>query len=418
MKRTLLLLTALAAVGTANAQEIKDTVKLGAGYANQVWYSLANDEQASKPKAEWDIAFEMNGGASAAILANTSAGVVLYKYPKGDVSAWATVDTTGMSGWTKRYNSDTSWAKGAIGRYKNVNDPYDMDWGKYNVTTHIVTGDSIFIIKTAGGQYKKLIVKDLTSGVYNIRYADLNGSNQQDKSITKATYASKNFVYYALQTDLIIDREPAAEDWDLVFTQFARSQDSYNVTGVLQNKLVKAVRVDNVPNKETYNNYAAHTLTTPINILGADWKTFNGSTYTIKDSSVYFVQDRSGDIWKVRFTGFDMVDGGFMLAKENLTKTPTGINEVAAKANAQMVLYPNPAAQGRQVTVVYNSARNMGDVKLSVFDISGKMVYSESRPALDGLQQYAMPVNNLGNGMYIVTLEAGATRIQQKLVIQ
>ncbi len=417
MKKTLLLLGGIAAFSAAKAQVVLDTVKLGAGYANQVWYSLANDEQASKPKNEWDIAFEVNGGTSASILANTSAGVVLYKYPKGDISAWGTVDTAGINGWAKRYNSDTSWALGAIGRYKDASNQLDMDWGKYNMTTHVVAGDSIFIIKTASGAFKKFVVKDLTSGTYNIRYADLNGGNEQNKSVTKATYATKNFAYYNLATDQTLDREPAANSWDLVFTQFPRSLDNYGVTGVLQNKQVKAVRVDNLPNAATYNNFGAHTLLTKISVLGADWKTFNGASYDIKDSSVYFIEDRVGDIWKLIFKGFSMTDGSFMFSKENLTTTPTGINEVA-KTNAHMVLYPNPAVQGRAVTVVYNSERSQGDVKISLYDLSGRMVYNQTLPAQSGLQQYVVPATNLGAGMYIVTLEAGAARIQQKLVIQ
>mgnify|MGYP000318106146 CR=1 FL=1 len=116
MKKQLLSVLALAMTATTvNAQVVHDSVKLDAGYAKQVWYSLQNDEQGSAPKNEWDLAFDVVDITSS-IRINSESGVMLWNYPKGDISAWSSVDTNGLSTWDARYNSDTSWGLGAMGR--------------------------------------------------------------------------------------------------------------------------------------------------------------------------------------------------------------------------------------------------------------------------------------------------------------
>ncbi len=103
---------------------ITDTVAIGAGYANQVWYSLANDEQGSAAKNNWDIAFG-TGAMGSTIMINSITGTTLFQYKGGDTTQWATLDTAGITTWQKLYNSDTSWAKGAFSENTVGNDPYD-----------------------------------------------------------------------------------------------------------------------------------------------------------------------------------------------------------------------------------------------------------------------------------------------------
>ena len=118
MKRQVLSLLMLAAAATTTHAQtvVTDTVMLGAGYTNQVWYSLGNDEQGSASKNNWDLAFDVVNIMSS-IHINSASGAMLWNYPKGDKSAWASVDTNGLSTWNPRYNTDTSWAVGAMGAY-------------------------------------------------------------------------------------------------------------------------------------------------------------------------------------------------------------------------------------------------------------------------------------------------------------
>ena len=38
---------------------------------------------------------------------------------------------------------------------------FDMGWGIYSMITHHVTGDSLYAIKTVGGDWKKLWIQKL-----------------------------------------------------------------------------------------------------------------------------------------------------------------------------------------------------------------------------------------------------------------
>ena len=84
------------------------------------------------------------------------------------------------------YNADTSWEYGAFDL--NQTGGFDYGWGVYNVQTHHVIGDSIFIIKTINSNWKKLWVKSKISGVYEIQYANLDGSNVVSTTIETSNH--------------------------------------------------------------------------------------------------------------------------------------------------------------------------------------------------------------------------------------
>ena len=418
MRKTLLTcITALAGI-SAGAQAVNDTVSLGASYAHQVWYSLQSDEQGSAPKNNWDIAFAASGFGST-ILTNSASGVMLWNYPGSDASGWASVDTTGLSTWTPRYNSDTSWALGAMGRYADPSNPSDLDWGIYNMTTHIVTGDSIYIIKLVNGDYKKLMIEDLTGGIYHFKFANLDGSSPMTASLDKTSYSGKNFGYYSLVSNSALDREPVAANWDLVFTQYtAFIPSAYTVTGVLANAGVSIAKVTGLADKNTYIDYASASFVTPINTIGYNWKTFGGTGYTVQDSTVFFVEVQNHDIWKVIMTGFSgSATGSSMFSKEKLyTYVPSSATGGQDLETATLVVYPNPATAG--TNILYSLPHGATSCNLSVADVTGRVVMSGSLPVSHGLQQYAIGADVLMPGLYVVTINSNVVTKQVKLVVQ
>lgn len=416
MKKIILSTLLAGAILAGNAQVVIDTVAVGASYANQKWYSLQNDEQGSAPKNNWDIAFDASGfGAS--ILINSVTGTTLWGYPGGDTSKWSTLDTTGITTWMKRWNSDTSWVDGAFNRYANASNPVDLDWGIYSTITHFVTGDSLYVIKLASGTYKKLWIQQLASGTFTFRYANLSGTSDTTVLFAKSTYTNKNFGYYSLQNNIALDREPVNTSWDLVFGQYTAFIPSpYTVTGILHNNGVRVAQVDTVGNATTYNNWSVHTFIPAINEIGYDWKTFNGSAYVIEDSLLYFVKTKSGDIWKIIPTGFGgSSTGNHIFSKEKLSSV--GIADANGNSLASLAIYPNPS-NGEAVTIVYNFETNNSSVKLTVYDLSGRTVYADVLNNQIGLHQYQLSANNLNTGMYFVTIDAGESRLQQKLIIK
>ncbi|HIP31124.1 MAG TPA: hypothetical protein EYG86_00025, partial [Crocinitomicaceae bacterium] len=123
---------------------------------------------------------------------------------------------------------------------------------KTNVVTLggvVITGDRIFIIKLADGTYQKLIIEMLQGGVYTFKYADLDGENEVSASLTKSDYDGKNFGYYSIQNNTVLDREPVSPEWDLLFTKYVVDLGGgflYGVSGVLANVNVQVAQANGV----------------------------------------------------------------------------------------------------------------------------------------------------------------------------
>ena len=301
------------------AQPVKDTVSLGAGYAHQVWYSLDNDEQGTLPKADWDIAFDASlQGYSIAI--NPAVGTELWLHP-GDTSQFATADTSGIHGW-----NPVVQLRYLLGLWGILQKPSGfLMWvgGSYNPVNHIVTGDRFFIIKLASGQYQKLWIQKLALGTYTFRHASLDNRMDMVHTLAKSPFAGKNFGYFKLQTHSDANPEPPSANWDLLFTQYRTivpvpTPTPYLVSGVLQNYHVEAAKAYPVNDPAGYSDYGSQHFHREINTIGYDWKNYVGM-WQISDSTVYFVRTKNGAIWKMVFTGFGgAADGNFIFTKEKL----------------------------------------------------------------------------------------------------
>ena len=204
---TLLIVTlSLAGFGqsekSARSVNVLDSVIMGPSYANDIYYSFTNGVVASPPRTNWDIGFHTTV-MTAGIITNGAAGVNLYTYPNADTAGWNTVDTAGISGWPILYDNEKDWEDGAFNR--NATGHPDYGWGKYNPINHDVVGDSIYILKTPDGSYKKIwiIRKNSVNNIYYIRIAGLDGSNDNVKEFDINPYRNVNFVYYSFSWNFI-----------------------------------------------------------------------------------------------------------------------------------------------------------------------------------------------------------------------
>jgi hypothetical protein len=419
MKKTALLFIAFTATLLLKAAVIKDTVTVGAQYANQIWYSLPNGSVATAPKDDWDIAFQISGYA-ASILANTQKGLSVYQSPFA-ASDWATVDTAGITGWNVLHNSDTSWDYGALSSFPDGN--FDLGWGIYDLNTHQVTGDSVFIIKLAnGGAWKKLKMDGLISGIYTFTWADLNGSNEQSGSVAKSNYTGKRFAYFSLANNTALDREPAANTWDLTFskyitTLYAPAPTPYGVTGLLQNSNTTAIKAYPV-NDLAANDYNNYQFQTQINTIGYDWKKYNSNTslYDIEDSTVYFVKRSNGDIWKITFLEFGgSATGNYIFNKELLFTTAVGINDNSNETLSTLSLYPNPAHN--RINLIYNlNGSDQQTTPLQIRDAAGHIIMEQNILIQLGLQQTGIDISALQSGVYLVSLPAFGNKTTRFIV--
>ena len=130
-------------------------ISLNSGYTNQSFFSMQNGEAQNIPNDDWDLALSTDA-FSTTIRINDGKGVELYTYHLGDTSSWNNINnSTPNILINPMYNSDTDWGYGAFDT--NQTGGFDYGWGVYNLQNHHVIGDSLFLIKSINGNWKKYI---------------------------------------------------------------------------------------------------------------------------------------------------------------------------------------------------------------------------------------------------------------------
>lgn len=391
------------------------TVTTGPANTLQTYYSLQNGVVSSAALADWDLAFELTG-ITGSILVNTAKGHKVYKTPF-TIAQWASLDTTGLaSGWPAQQNSELDWSSGALNQGLTA-DPFDLGWGVYNFVTHNIVGDSCFVLHLASGDWKKLRIDGFTAAtnLFSFTWADLDGTNEQVGSLARNAYPGKNFAYYSLATNSALDLEPAAADWDLIFTKYigyvtVPFPTWYPVVGVLQNRLVEALQVDGVPSASA--DYWGQPFSADMNVIGYDWKNFNQTTFQweyVADRT-YFVQDRVGNIWKLVFTTYGGSANGDITFTQELVGTAS-VSETGA--SAALAIAPNPVS-GDVANLILSS--DVQSARLSIIDMNGRVVSEQPINGLSGLVQRPVGIGALPAGLYVVRIQGAGVDATTRLV--
>ena len=390
------------------------TISLQPSYTNQSFFSLENGEVANLANTDWDLAFS-TATMSSSIRINGGMGTELYLYPLGDTTDWNSFNSSNISSWLPIHNSDTNWFLGAFD--KNSTSMFDMGWGMYSMITHYVTGDSLYAIKTVGGNWKKLWIQQLANDEYSFKYANLDGSNEINTTVQKTNYTDKNFVYFSLDQNVILDREPISQDWDITFTKYITPVQgmAYGVTGVLSNDGVHVAQADNIPDPNSYNDYSQHPMMTEINSIGYDWKSFDMSTfsYSVEPYRCYFVKDLQDKVWRIIFTSFEGSSTGNIEFNAQEMTSSTSISQLQSDIST-FEIYPNPITDNN-LTIVFDNSSSISE--LNIFDVTGKNIYNEIFNS-KGFQAKSINLSNLNNGVYIVSLSSKGSIFQKKLVVR
>mgnify|MGYP005839526931 CR=1 FL=1 len=381
-------------------------VYTGPDYVNENYYSFTLEALNTSPRDNWDVAF-VTDNFDVNVQANNGAGVMVYTYPDGDIAAWDDIDTTGMaSSWPAMYNSVEDMNMGAFLRNSIPGDDFDYGWGIYNMTSHQITGDSLFIVKTVEGNYKKfwIVGRNPVPGTnsWDIKYADIDGSDEQNITISADDHITKNMVHYSLDNNAIIEKEPATSDWDLLFTRYFDYTIPYYVTGVLANSnRVMIQQVDGV-DQANYEEYTETEFNTIYNEVGSDWKEFNMSSfsYDVDDQRVYFAKVRNADAtdstyWKLYFTAFSgSSEGKYTFMQKDLSDA-SAIQEI--NGLELFDIYPNPASN--HITLITDAKKNL---QYRITDISGKLIKSGNLEK--GFNQESVHISELNSGVYHLSL--------------
>ena len=439
--RTLLASAALALTFSANAQTwVTDSAVMGAGYANDVYYSMKNGMQGTPVSNQnWHLAFNVvpqGPYGFVPVWANeaTNSGVVavysLHLQASTHFASLSAADTTGRTG-TPLYNSDTTWNVGAFNRENSPTDPYDFSWGEYDQSpqnTHAINGDSLYLIRigTAGTPYKLWIKKYISVNTatdtigWIFRIASFDNTTDRTITIHTADYPNRLFAYYNVLTNTLVNREPALTSWDILFTRYIAQVPygpstilPYPVTGVLSNFSTTVADVRGVKaDTAHYQNYA---FTRKLGEIGYDWVNFNMTTfmYQIDTTATFFVKTtNTNEYWQMQFTGFYSSRGTAVFRKRLITTT--AVANVTSAVNA-WYLVPNPATNNASLMIDAKAATD--NARLVVTDLTGKMMQQATVSLHAGINAYSFITGSWPAGTYIVHVAGENLSIGGKLVV-
>jgi len=408
MRKLLSLLSVL--IGFASLAQTEVSLTLDASYTKKVFYSFENGEVGSMRNDNWDIAIATYSTQTASIRINGGFGAELFQYTGGDTASWNNLDTAGLStltNWNQCRDNQSAFEPSAF--EANASGHPDYGWGKYNSVTHNVVGTSLFVLKTVVGDYKKVWIKEQIAigNSIQIEVADLDNTNNYSKTINKSV-GSKNYVYLNLATETLMDNEPSNQTYDLVFTKYeglAGPNAYYPLTGVVLNRGLKSAEVRGLPVEDA--DLATALFTEDIDVIGSDWKSFNMDIFQwkLQDSLSYFVEDLKGNIWHLWFTDWEGASTGNLKFMQQLVVT-SNVSELENKSGIK--IYPNPATEN------FTLQLNEEVTQLSIFDVTGKMVYVNNNLNFNELN---LSATELGSGLFLVQTK-GKTIETQKLFIK
>lgn len=267
-------------------------VAMGSDYKDQIWYDLESDQIVSvNLSTDWDLSFDCDKETHRIFL-NSS---LYMQAAVANSTVWEEVTTNK----NLAYKVDLPYIdidSLALGEWLGKNRIYVIDRG-YNESG------------TALG-FKKLQVTAYSGEAYTIRYADLNGKNENTVTITKNVLY--NTIAFSFKTNNTLFIEPQKDKYDFYFTQytlmFYDPIQPYRVTGVLLNRSNVEVAFVNTNDFQsiTIDSTLNHTFSSSLGAIGYDWKLYNlsGGTYQVFPNYVYIVKTRSGFYYKLHFIDF------------------------------------------------------------------------------------------------------------------
>ncbi len=432
MKIQLLLLVALTGSTCPSlAQTVKsDSVIMGPGYANQIFYKMSKGKAGSSPVNNWSIA-HTSTEADNNIRANHMQGLQVIPYPKGDKTAWGSFDTAGWKSWTKVWNSIHRHNLGALMQTMDSSTMWDVGWGVYDASTQVVTGDSLYLLAWLNGagqptKFLKLMLIRQDAGNLHFRYADLDGNNDKMDTLFQDAADFQNYKYFNFLTNDSITREPNRADWDISFNRYyAPTWDGftwqmYPVMGVESNMGVKVARVfgqtwSQLMASDTHNlvKNIKSKFTDSMTAIGSDWKFFDGMKFVIMDKQSYIVRSRDTlEYWLMNFTGF----GGGASGKSVFNRVQlTNTSSVKFINGTSLQVFPNPVKDKLFISL---DGIKTGTFNFEMMNANGQQMQQGKMNYGPGFSAASLDVSKTPQGIYFLRI-ADVTNSQTfRIIIQ
>lgn len=390
----------------------------GASYNEQVYYQLSDDANVHITNDTWDIAFSFVGD-STGIFVNESVRTS-FGTPQNPVvlldaedAIWESlINPTDLT--NQLYNDEKSWAWGAFNSIRDDSDQNDYGWGQFSEEDNGITGSKIYVVQLRDGSYKKIEIQSFIDHTYTFRYANLDGSDEENVTLSEGFFPNNHLVCFSMASG-DFTTEITDQPWDLVFLRYVTPimDTPFSVSGVLSNYGIQVAEARDInPIDATWEVYQ-DLLESDIDVIGSDWKEFNNG-WIIHDQLSYFVLTEGPRLWKLQFYEFQgSSNGGITFEKTDLTDL---VNTQSPSSNLNnFVLSPNPATES--IEVVFSLKNKPRDVRVSLLDIQGKELKVYVPNVHLGLNAFRMNDLPREKGVYFVRLESDQNIITQKLVI-
>lgn len=421
---------------------IKDTVSMGPGYANAVYYNLRTGAKSQSAISTWHMS-HTTVSRDNCIRLNHLNGVDVYAYPKGSNKDFSTMDTAGWSSWKHLYNDIHTHELGALNQSTNAKNPMDFSWGIYNSTTHEIEGDSLylFVINTPsfGKSYLKFMpILQTATGDLIFRFARLNGSIDKTDTLLQSSFTGKSYKYYNF-TKGAVQPEPIRENWDILFIRYMAPTTPpdggpkvmYPTMGVESKRGERVSKITNY----TWDVIAANPaqsiagikmtgtpgeLSKDLTKIGGDWKAYDGAamTWNISTDWNYIVETiriqgttKDTAFWLLAFTGFSGSAKGETQLKRMELKTSTAAVSQSKQFSAK--LFPNPSSDN--ILIMANGISEKAIVQIIGMD--GRLIHSNSNCEFSqGAVQ--LSVQDLPRGSYFVTIQTNNDKLSLPFIKQ
>lgn len=384
--------------------------------SNTVYYSMMNGEVKTEALNKWHLAFSVqptqfpnNTVQGVSVRVNGGNNIVVYKLAAGQtVANFHNTDTTGMYQLTELVNSDSTWDLGAFNIGANpFNPPQNggpfYGWGFYNASTHNVEHDNrVYIITDVSRSFVKkfFIEKQVYDTMYHVIYANLDNTDSTYVTINKKDFPNRYYAYLNLNTNAVLDLEPAKTDWDIMFTRYRvflttpMGSQFQTVAGVLSRKGINTAEINNQDPTMVYYAPNLGKFNTNIGQIGWDWKTFSPpTTYNVADSTTFFVKDDMGMYFKLVFTGFQGFGANaYFFGNFDVTSI------AKIKAVQHLEIYPNPANDN--LTIKLKSEQELTIDNVQITTLEGK--FAPVSFTIDSNGIITLHTSTLQSGVYVV----------------
>ncbi len=424
MNKFFTLLVFVSCVATVSAQNFQE-ISTGPGYNRQSYVRILDGTEKQVSNDAWDLAFTAYGFQDAGIFINESSGSTmgqnvptteLYDTKSGDFSIAFDVEAIKDN---KYLNSEESWNFGAFNEGRVKTDPFDFGWGKYNPQMQRVEGKSVFILKLRNGNFKKIKIETLTGTTYTLKYADINGANEVTKTINKMTdNKGQKLIFFSFATNSVVDILPQG-GFDLMYGRYSSLakdpngtiEQQYNVTGVLtgigvKTAVAKGVNTDTVKEADYANQYSTRT-----DVIGHDWKTLVGTSWSMAADRAFFVKTADNRVWKLVFIDFEGAATGIAV----FNKTDLGISSSNDIKGVDTGIFPNPVQDELIISLdIQNDIYSQ--MQMYVSDAAGRMIINQNVNTNNGLNVFTINTNEWNPGVYFVNIIAGSQSVSKKVV--